>query len=255
MLDKKLKRKLDRRAVPAFDVLQLEKTIQKAQNTEVDFGKKRMNDLEFVFDQISFIKKEVWILKSIFAVLVLYLLMTERIAADNWLWTLTAISGPMLCLANSREICGMLRPGMVEIQMTARNSLGKTLLIRLTALGLFDLAFFVCMLTGMSVFQRTEIWPLILYGTVPYLVMCFGCLAIINRSAEENLLFYTGSWGIFLCAAAITLKTADVRIYDKNYFTSWILAGILALIGTELELHRFLKKTGGDSVRTAHLLR
>ena len=76
--------------------------------------------------------------------MILYVISTEQIDISGWTWTLIAVSGPALCLINANEICNIFQPGMVEIQMTAKNSFGKVLMVRLITFGSFDLNFF-CM--------------------------------------------------------------------------------------------------------------
>lgn len=130
--------------------------------------------------------------KIIVSALVLYLLITKQINISSWFWTLIAISGPILCLINAKELCNVFQPGMLEIQITAKNSFSKVLMVRLTIFGLFDLLFFMTMALGMSMLKQTVIWQVILYGIVPYIIMCFGCMLILNRSREENILLYSG---------------------------------------------------------------
>ena len=48
------------------------------------------------------------------------------------------------------------------------------------------------MALGISMLKQTVIWQVILYGIVPYIIMCFGCMLILNRSREENIPLYSG---------------------------------------------------------------
>ena len=88
--------------------------------------------------------------KIIVSALVLYLLITEQINISSWFWTLIAISGPILCLINAKELCNVFQPGMLEIQITAKNSFSKVLMVRLTIFGLFDLLFFITMALALT---------------------------------------------------------------------------------------------------------
>ena len=98
----------------------------------------------------------------------------------------------------------------------------------------------------MSAFKETGIWQVILYGTVPYEIMCFGCMFILNRCREENLLLYSGTWGICLSCIIVMLKISGTTIFETYYFGVWVGIGTVAIIGMGLELRKLLKKVGGN---------
>ena len=102
------------------------------------------------------------------------------------------------------------------------------------------------MALGMSIFKKTIIWQVILYGLVPYIIMCFGCMIILNRCREENISLYSLTWGVCLNCIIIISKISDIRIYQASYFNMWLGIGLIALGGTIIELHRLFKKTGGN---------
>ena len=172
MFQKRLKKELNKIEVPAYDTHKYKETIAKAKKIKLHPENLRMSSTEFFCDQLRFIKTETWILKIIVSALVLYLLITEQINISSWFWTLIAISGPILCLINAKELCNVFQPGMLEIQITAKNSFSKVLMVRLTIFGLFDLLFFMTMALGISMLKQTVIWQVILYGIVPYIIMC-----------------------------------------------------------------------------------
>ena len=246
MIDKRLMKELGKIEVPLYDIRKYEETIMKAKAVKLHPEKQRMCNKEFFINQLRFIKKKTWFLKFIISIMILYVISTEQIDISGWTWTLIAVSGPALCLINANEICNIFQPGMVEIQMTAKNSFGKVLMVRLITFGLFDFIFFVCMALGMSIFKKTIIWQVILYGLVPYIIMCFGCLMILNRCREENVSLYSLTWGVCLNCIIIISKISDIRIYQASYFNMWLGIGLIALGGTIIELHRLFKKTGGN---------
>lgn len=246
MIDRQLKRELDKVNIPVYDVQKFEETIRKAKKVELYPERQRMTNTEFFFNQLSFIKKRTWMMKSCFSILILYLLVTKNMDFNSWIWIFVAISGPILCLINANEICDVFQPGMLEIQMTAKNSFSKVLMIRLIAFGILDLLFFLAVTTIMSIFKETAIWQVIVYGTVPYEIMCFGCLLILNRCREENMLLYSSTWGMCLSCVIITLKISGIEIFTTYYFSMWIVIGCLTIGGVSLELRRFLKKAGGN---------
>lgn len=246
MIDRQLKKELEKIDVPAYSVQKLEETILKAKNIELHPERDRMTNTEFFLNQLNFIKKRTWLLKGCFSILILYLISAENMNFNSWIWTLIAISGPILCLMNTNEICNIFQPGMLEIQMTAKNSFSKVLMIRLVVFGILDLFFFVCAAVVMSIFKETVIWQVIIYGTVPYEIMCFGCLFILNRCQEENMLLYSSTWGICLSCIIITLKISGIEIFTACYFGVWVAIGCLTISGLGLELRKLLNKAGGN---------
>jgi len=246
MIDRRLKKELNKLDVPSYDIHKFEETIMKAKMVKLHPEVLGMNNIEFFCDQLRFIKKETWILKIFASILILYLIITEQIVLNSWIWTLVSISGPILCLINANEICNIFQPGMLEIQMTAKNSFSKVLMVRLATFGLFDLAFFILMALGMSIFKETMLWQVIIYGIVPYVIMCFGCMLILNRCREENIPLYSGTWGACLCCIIIIAKISDVEIYQTSYFGVWFGIGLIALCGTGIEIHKLLKRAGGN---------
>ena len=227
MFQKRLKKELNKIEVPAYDTHKYKETIAKAKKIKLHPENLRMSSTEFFCNQLRFIK-------------------TEQINISSWFWTLIAISGPILCLINAKELCNVFQPGMLEIQITAKNSFSKVLMVRLTIFGLFDLLFFMTIALGISMLKQTVIWQVILYGIVPYIIMCFGCMLILNRSREENIPLYSGAWGACLSCIITILKISDVKIFQTSYLGIWIGIGLIALLGMMIEMRKLLKRAGGN---------
>ena len=179
MFQKRLKKELNKIEVPAYDTHKYKETIAKAKKIKLHPENLRMSSTEFFCNQLRFIKTETWILKIIVSALVLYLLITEQINISSWFWTLIAISGPILCLINAKELCNVFQPGMLEIQITAKNSFSKVLMVRLTIFGLFDLLIFYDYGTW-HVYVKTNcnlasyfIWNSSLYNNVLWMYVKF----------------------------------------------------------------------------------
>ncbi|WP_125126432.1 hypothetical protein [Schaedlerella arabinosiphila] len=246
MINRRLKKELNKIEVPMYDISKYEETIRKAKKVKLHPEKLRMSNIEFFCDQLRFIKKQTWVLKTFFSVLMLLLIFTEHMETSNWIWTLAAIAGPVLCLINANEICNIFQPGMLEIQMTAKNSFSRVLIVRLLTFGLIDLVFFVVMAVGISIYKDTAIWQVILYGIVPYVIMCFGCMLILNRCREKYMSLYIETWGVCLCCAIMIVKITDMKIYQTAYFSIWLCTGIIALAGTIIEVRKLFIRTGGN---------
>ena len=252
MKDKELKGKLQQLHIPKYDEYKLEKVISEAKKIDLFPENQRMTNTEFFFNQVGFISKKVWGLKIIFSLFILYLFIVEDININNWMWTLLAVAGPILCLFNAKEICNIFQAGMLEIQITAKHSFSKVLLVRLIVFGIFDLIFLICSVTLLSIVKETLIWQIILYGTVPYVIMCFGCMFILNKCHEENTLLYSTTWGICLSSSIVILKISGVELFATCYFAIWLVFGLIAVSGVGVEIKQLLKKAGGNLNEISH---
>ena len=246
MKDRELKEKLQQLHIPKYDEHKLEKVISEAKNIDFFSENQRMTNTEFFFNQVGFISKKVWGLKIIFSLFILYLFIVEDININNWMWTLLAIAGPILCLFNAKEICNVFQAGMFEIQIAAKHSFSKVLINRLIVFGIFNLFFLICSATLLSIVKETVIWQIILYGTVPYVIMCFGCMYILNKCHEENILLYSTTWGICLSSGIVILKISGVELFATCYFAIWLVFGLIAVSGVGVEVKQLLKKAGGN---------
>lgn len=246
MRDKQIKRRFEKIKIPAYDIGKLEETISAAKRIKLYPEEWRMTNMEFCFNQIRFIRKRTWALKMFFSFSMYYLILTENLIFENWLWTLIAISGPVLCMINANEICNIFQPGMIEIQIAARNSCRKVLMIRLLIFGLADALLLICAASFMAIFKETAIWQIVIYSVVPYEIMCFGCMCILNRCREDEMLFYSGAWGVSLCCIIVILKISGLEIFETYCFSVWTMGGAAAMGGIVIELSKLLKKAGGN---------
>ena len=224
MRDKALKKKLQQLHIPQYDEYKLEKVIVEAKKIDLFSGNQRMTNTEFFLNQLGFISKKVWSLKAFFSISILYLILAKDVYSNNWVF----------------------QPGMFEIQMATKHSFSKVLMIRLIVFGIFDLLFLICSTIILSLVKETVIWQIILYGIVPYEIMCFGCMYILNKCHEENILLYSTTLGICLSSIIIILKISGVELFATCYFAIWLVFGLIAVSGIGVEIKQLLKKTGGN---------
>lgn len=247
MEKRKLKKYLASVQVPEYSSQGLQETISQAKKIRFHPEKQRMTNLQFFRNQLYFIRKEFWGLKLLFTGLFLCLILSEPAEPDSWIWTFSAISGPMLCLANAKILCDIFQPGMLELQMTVKHSLRKILAFRLLLSGVLDFLTLACCAAIFTLGQGVYLRQTLLYTLVPYNLMCLGCLAILNRRTEENSMLYCMTWGAFLTFAAWLLKAGGFPIYTMEYRESWLLSGVLSALGVMWEIKKLLKFGGGNT--------
>lgn len=233
-----LKKKLSKLSIPPYDEKRYRETIANAKKIQLH-SDIRMSNVEFFLDQIRFIRKQTWMLKMVWIAFMMYLAMSRSVELGAEMFSLLAIGSPILFLMNVREIYSICMPDLIELHLTARNTMEKVLFVRLLLFGIIDL---IC-LAGSSFFvsslDETCIWQIIMYSCVPYNLTCLGCMYIINRR-EEDALLYCISYSVFLsCIFTILRRHGDI-IYAEQGIVVWIAAGIFIIIGLFRELNEMM---------------
>ena len=172
--------------------------------------------------------------------MLLVLLGLAGISLNYWIWPLVSIAAPFACLLNVNELFQALQPGIYELQMTTRFSLRKILLVRLIIFGLIDLVLLVPASVLLITSYGVVFWQVLLYSTVPYNLMCFGCFAILNHCCEENALLYCAGFAVLLNCIVIMCRITGLELFADNLAFVWIVAESLALTGAGLELRSLL---------------
>lgn len=245
-MDKKLKRELNRIQIPPYREAALSDTIAKAKKIRFQPAKYRMTDWQFFRDQIRFIQKKTWIMKLAFTMAALFLLGTGSGSPQNWVWPLIAVFGPLLCLINANEIYGAFCPGLLELQMTTHYTAKKIVLVRLAFFGLCDLL----LLTAVSFWSMggygNGFWQALLYGTVPYNLMCVGCMLIFRYCHEENAQNYCAGLGIGMNGAVVAAKVSGINLYAEGLILAWLLLEIAVMAGIRIAFQKWMGKVNGN---------
>ena len=230
-MDRKLKQKLDQYAVPDHSEKALEETIYRARELTAWIsrtGDGRMTMSQFFFDQCRFVRPHTWLLKAGLALLMAVWLPGSISGSEIWFWTVVSLAGPLLCLINANDLGGFFQPGIIEIQMTAKYSLRHAFLARLTLFGVIDAIVIGAVSALMTACGTAAAWQVLLYSTVPYLLMCTGCMVIFQKVREESTLFL--GW----------------QIYDAETASAWLLAGAAAMAVAVWQTAKLIKYMGGN---------
>lgn len=235
-----MKKKLSKVSIPHYDEKGYRKTIANAKRIPLH-SEIRMSNVEFFLDQIQFIRKQTWILKIVWIALMMYLVISCSVELSAEMVSLLAIGSPILFLINVRDIYSICMPDLIELHLSARNTMEKVLFVRLLLFGIMD---FICLI-GTSFFvsslNETCIWQIIIYGFVPYNLTCLGCMYIINRW-EEDVLLYCVSYSVFLSCIFTILRRHGDSIYAEQGIAFWIAAGIFISIGLFREQYEIMVK-------------
>lgn len=245
-MDRKLKKYLEQFTVPPYDGMKQKETLLLAAQQNDRSAGGRMPGWRFFFDQLRFIRKRTWASKAAATILFLYYIEKSGTKLDSSFLLLGAVGMPLLCLVNARELWELCQPGILELQMTVRNPLRQILLVRLIAFGLTDLVLLSSVSAVFYVSDIGTIWQIILYGTVPYFVMCAGCMEILKRWDRENGMLFCGAWTVLLGGGLLCIENTGGEIYNAQYIWIWAAAEIIAVSGTVMQIADLIKQTGGN---------
>ncbi len=248
-MDRKLKQKLDQYAVPDHSEKALEETIYRARELTAWIsrtGDGRMTMGQFFFDQCRFVRPHTWLLKAGLALLMAVWLPGSISGSEIWFWTVVSLAGPLLCLINANDLGGFFQPGIIEIQMTAKYSLRHAFLARLTLFGVIDAIVIGAVSALMTACGTAAAWQVLLYSTVPYLLMCTGCMVIFQKVREESTLFYCAAWAVLLAGGLLAAQSMGWQVYDMKKASAWLLAGAAALAGAVWQTAKLIKYMGGN---------
>lgn len=245
MRQRKLKKELEGYTVPDFDPKGPENTLE-AVKAILHPERERMTRRQFFLDQLRFIRMGTWARKAGIALLMVWSLFLDRARTEDAALTLFSMTAIFLCLSGVWELGGLLRPGLLELQMTARNSLARILLARLVLFGVFDGAVLGGIALAGAALDSGKSWQLLLYGAAPYLAAAGGCLAILNRVREENAFLGCAAWSCFLCGALYCLTVSGWEPYAESTGPVWLGAGLAGIAATVWKSAELLRKAGGN---------
>lgn len=245
-MDKDLKKILQKVEIPPFEEEALRAAIIRAENVRVHPSHYIISTGEFLFSQIAFIQLKTWVLKLMITFIVFVLLSLKGASLNHWTWPLIAIFGPLICVINANEIYQTLQPGMLELHMTTHYSARSVLLVRLLVFGLCDFVFLLIASVMLRHFQGVSYFQVLIYGSLPYLLMCLGSLMIANRCSEENIILYSTGFAISLNIAVVLAKITEFNLYSDDCTKLWITTELAIVIGLVIEFRKLIRKVNGN---------
>ena len=251
-MDRELKKILDQYQPECRRESVLEETVEKACQLYFHPEEVRIGGGTFFINQLRFIRPHTWLLKAGLALLLILILPGSTGWTDMWLWTFVSMTGPLLCLVNANELWESCCPGMMEILLAAKHSVRQVVLVRLILFGLIDAVVFIVSALTMTASGQGAAWQLLLYGTVPYLGMCAGCMAVLTRCREENAMAWCAGWAGMLTLFFVMPQSVGADVYGLDAVSVWLLLGAAALAATVWQTVKFMKKSGGiaDEINT-----
>ena len=244
-MDARIKKHIKETVIPPYNQESLERTISEAKKIQMHPERYLINEYQFFVDQLRFIQKKTWLLK-IFCTAVFFILIktSGKETIDGWIWSIVAIMGPLFCLINANELFSVYQQGMVELQMTTHFKPSKIMIVRLIAFGMFDILFLGAASVHVSRVYNSAYLQVLLYGAVPYNLMCFGCMEIMSRSPENESLSYCAGYGAALIGAITMSRISGLNLFSEDLFIIWAVLEVVTIIAALAGTKEFLRKVG-----------
>ena len=227
-MDARIKKQTKETVIPPYNQENLERTISEAKKIQMHPERYLINEYQFFVDQLRFIQKKTWLLK-IFCTAAFFILIkfSGKETIDGWVWSIVAIIGPLFCLINANELFS-----------------SKIMIARLIAFGMFDILFLGAASVHVSHAYDSAFLQVLLYGAVPYNLMCFGCMEILSRSPEEEALFYCAGYGAALMGTVTISRISGVNLFSEELLVIWALLEVVTIIAALAGMKEFLRKAG-----------
>ena len=244
-MDARIKKQTKETVIPPYNQENLERTISEAKKIQMHPERYLINEYQFFVDQLRFIQKKTWLLK-IFCTVAFFILIKTfgKETTAGWSWSIVAIMGPLFCLINANELFGVCQQGITELQMTTHFTSPKIMIVRLIAFGMFDILFLGVASVHVSHAYDSAFLQVLLYGAVPYNLMCFGCMEIMSRSPEEEALSYCAGYGAALIGAIAMSSISGLNLFSEELLTIWALLEVVTVVAALAGMKEFLRKAG-----------
>lgn len=232
MKQRNIERKLMQYYVPDYDEKVMHNTIDTIHRMKIDFPQARMKQIEFIITQIRFIRKRIWAAHLFVLILFGYFLFTNKIIIDfnfNEIAVLS-IAMPLMVLCSLSDFTKAAYHNMVEIEFTTRNSLSKVLSAKMLIFGVLDMLIFTVLVAVANRTTSVDLLQLIIYGLVPFNLICIGCMEIMKRSYGSKVNMYCLIYGCTLMLIILMGGTVKYNLYTVDYFNIWIIVFLFSSI-------------------------
>lgn len=201
--------------------------------------KPELNTYSFMMQQISYIRKRVWIISL--AILV-FAVMGTRYMQEDSVWIISSIM-PFAALCAVTENVRSMTYGMVELEIAARFSHKSIVLARIGIIGIMHFGVFCIMIPfvgrgSLIPFTRTG-----LYLFVPYLISSTLGLWAVRRFQDIDATYVCMGTSLIVCLFNIILKNTIIGYYDEQKFIWWMIVGAYFFYKTWNEYRKTICQT------------
>lgn len=201
--------------------------------------KPQMNTYSFMLQQVSYIRKRVWLLSIAVCVIALAGI---GYVGENAIW-MSASMMPFIALCAVTENARSVTFGMAELEMASRFSLKSIVLARAGIIGALHFVVFAILVpfigkSSFIPFTRTGFYLL-----VPYLLSSVLGLFAVRKFKEIDATYLCMVTSAIVCVLNIALKSVIPEFYGERKFVWWVLVTIYLMYQTWKEYSQSISQT------------
>ena len=209
--------------------LQMQKQSEKQKQFEKQTDRKsevRTNWKEFVLSQVRFLRmKEAVCQFLLIGIYILVAVKSQEYGNGTFQETCIALSvfAPILLMIHFCEIAKIYGNGIVEIEAATKHSLHNLIMARLMIYGAIDTIILCVVILVANNTSEIQLLQSVLYTMVPYHIMCFGCMEIMNRTKGRKIYEGCIAYGILVVMFFSVLGEIKPDIYQIRYMFAWLV--------------------------------
>lgn len=195
----------------------------------------------FIFNQIPFIRKSVWLLS------ILILLPTAWAASfesENTVW-IVSIFTPFLALLFITESTKSAMYGMNELEMSARFSLKSIVLARMIILGVLNFGILCIIIPFCHIANSIPLVQTGMYLYVPYLLTTSICLYLVRHFRNKEIIYGCMAVAVLVSGTNMALRYMANCLFQTNYLIWWLVVFLILFGIAAKEFYLIFKKTEG----------
>ena len=199
--------------------------------------------INFLFAQVGYIRKRVWI-STLLAVVPTLILLFTNITENvlGFVWVVSSLL-PFITLVGITEIARSVSHNMAELEISCKYSFSDVVLARLGILGCTNMILFTAIITSFRMAGNIEILRLGVYLFVPFLLTCSLSLFALNRLRSKEGIYVCGGISGFVSIINAFLSNQYRIAYTDGYMAFWGAAFCILLIWTIGEIIILIRRT------------
>ncbi|MCC9295810.1 hypothetical protein ACFHWD_12790 [Clostridium sp. MT-14] len=227
---------------------QLEKAISLANSEyEKHRSRERIGYVEFLFQQIPFMGRRIWIFQG--SILILMWLLLTTIFQEDFKYIAARHLPDLLCLfaifitmTGLPFLCRSYRYKMQEVETASFMSMSGLLSARLIVIGLGDGIFLLAV--SLVTFSKVSISTalVIFYLLLPFLVSCCGCIFILRSNRSQYNVFACEFFCLLILSLQFLFHTLVPQAYHRAALTGWVVLSVFFAAVLAFQIYKLIVK-------------
>lgn len=211
-------------------------------------GRQRIGYIQFLFRQILFIGRKVWMYQGV--ILILMFLMLNIIFDGDFQYIVNGHIPDLLCFyAVFITITGLpflhrsRQYRMYEVELAACMSISKLVSSRLIIVAIGDSVFLITIALIMLNKVNISTIFIIFYLLLPFLVCCCGCIFILSCNHKQYGVFICEIFCLLVLPLQVLFHTLVPQAYYQTSLIGWIVLSIFFAVILAFQVYQLIAKS------------